>query len=99
MRGVAEVLIERKTAIRLADDPGWGFRGAYGQGELTINTAKFADDWWNLKNPDRREQLEDFILHELGHEFEGNHLSDGYYRALTRLGAKLARAIRDGTIL
>ena len=98
MQGVAEVLIGRKIAIRLADDPGWGFRGAYGQGELTINTAKFADDWWNLKNPDRREQLEDFILHELGHEFEGNHLSDRYYRALTRLGAKLARAIRDGTI-
>lgn len=42
------------------------------------------------------EKVDDLILHELGHEFSGNHLSEDYYRGLTKLGARLkVAALRD----
>jgi hypothetical protein len=36
------------------------------------------------------ERALDLLIHEFGHEDEGNHLSERYYDALTRLGARLA---------
>jgi hypothetical protein len=35
------------------------------------------------------------LIHELGHEYCGNHLDADYYRALTDLGAKLSLAVAD----
>ena len=31
----------------------------------------------------------DLIIHELGHQYESNHLSEKYYRSLTELGAQM----------
>lgn len=42
------------------------------------------------------EDVDDLILHEMGHHYESSHLSEEYYRALTKLGAKLkAAALAD----
>ena len=38
------------------------------------------------------EDTDSLILHELGHEFCTNHADENYYRALTRLGARLKAA-------
>lgn len=38
------------------------------------------------------EAVDDLILHELGHEYESNHLCEAYHAALTMLGAKLKAA-------
>ena len=35
------------------------------------------------------------LLHEFGHEYESDHLSEAYYRALTELGAKVAQLALD----
>jgi hypothetical protein len=35
----------------------------------------------------------DLLIHELGHEYESNHLSANYYHALTKIGARLALAV------
>lgn len=34
-------------------------------------------------------EVDELIIHELGHEYEGNHLSEGYYRGLCKLGARM----------
>ena len=39
------------------------------------------------------EDTDRLILHELGHEFCTNHADEEYYRALTRLGARLKAAV------
>ena len=31
----------------------------------------------------------DLIIHEFGHEYESDHLSEDYYAALTKIGAKM----------
>src|SRR5205809_507342 len=42
-----------------------------------------------FERPPACEEITDLILHEFGHQYESDHLSREYYRALTRLGAKL----------
>lgn len=40
------------------------------------------------------------LIHEMGHEYSGDHLSTEYYRALTKVGARLALAVaRDPGLL
>lgn len=42
----------------------------------------------------------DLLIHELGHHFAADHLSESYHRALTRIGARLAMAAAsDPTLL
>lgn len=64
-------------------DP-WGAN--FGHGELTFNHDRLGKAWFD-QGP--CEIVNDLILHEFGHHYEGNHLSDGFYKALTKLGAKL----------
>jgi hypothetical protein len=60
---------------------------SYGRRRLTLNLShlghKFFDEF-----PGNIEQVIDLAIHEFGHEYSGNHLSEDYYHALTRLGAK-----------
>ena len=35
-------------------------------------------------------EIIDLVIHEFGHHYEGNHLSENYYNALTKIGAGVA---------
>jgi hypothetical protein len=64
----------------------------YGHGGLTFSVQRLGKAWFT----DWRDHLEgvlDLLIHEFGHEYESNHLSDGYNRALSRLGGKLAALV------
>jgi hypothetical protein len=68
----------------------------YGQGSLLLNKVRLGRGFFDELN----EPVVDLLIHELGHEYESNHLSDDYYRALTKLGARLAFAVaNDPTLL
>jgi hypothetical protein len=58
----------------------------FGGGGLTFNHDRLGKAWFD-QGP--CEAVNDLLIHEFAHHFEGNHLSDGYYRALTKIGAKL----------
>jgi len=58
---------------------------AYGGRNMSFNVTKLGKGWF--EGPLRQDQL-DLVIHELGHEYEANHLSTKYNDALTRLGAK-----------
>ena len=45
--------------------------------------------FWNGIN----EENLSFLIHELGHYYQGDHLSNDYFEALTDLGARLALAV------
>lgn len=87
-KAIAFELLGAEVSIKMADDPGWRFQACYGQRELIVNRAKAP---WFFKDPCSEESL-DLLIHELGHEYEENHLSASYYRALSSLGARLAVA-------
>lgn len=60
-----------------------------GFGELHYNVGVLGKDWFDQG---ASIVVDDLIIHELGHEYESNHLSEKYYNALTMLGAKLKAA-------
>lgn len=97
MRGIAEYardlawkLIARGITIVMEVEPTQGYGANYGHRTLTFNVGRLGHDWFNHGVT---EAVNDLLLHELGHEYESNHLSAAYYKALTKLGAKLARLV------
>jgi hypothetical protein len=75
--------------VTMLNDPR-GFNACYGDGgDLSFNVRRLGKSWFNQMG----EKTLDLIIHEFGHEYASNHLSDEFYRALTRLGAKLAGVV------
>lgn len=64
------------------------FAAWYGQHEITFNLNRLGWAWFANGITD---DVIDLVIHELGHEYESNHLSAGYYRALTDVGARMVR--------
>jgi len=79
------------VTVRLANDPTWHFMGCYGGRQLTINVAKVGKKWFDGPLA----PINEFLIHEYGHEYSGNHLSDEYHDALCRLGGKLSQLALD----
>lgn len=64
----------------------------YGSRRISFNVSVLGERWF--RTGPNSAQL-DLILHEFGHHWESNHLSEKYYRALTKLGAELAFALSN----
>ena len=93
-QGVAKRLIGNTLVIRFVDWPrrdGGTWRACYGAGHLLglsffdYNVGVLGRNWFDSVTED----TDSLILHEVGHEFCTNHADENYYRALTRLGARL----------
>jgi hypothetical protein len=95
-RFAAEVL-GRSIEVKWTCEITWRYAATYGPGSLTFNVGALGKAWFNL--PENREEIDQLLIHEFGHEYSGDHLSSGYYSALCRVGAAYARAIREGRML
>jgi hypothetical protein len=69
---------------------------SYGGRRLSFNKFRLGGRWFDLKS--NRVAIDDLIIHELAHELSGDHLSDEYYRALTKIGAMGMKACREGRL-
>lgn len=84
---VAPHLVGRSiVSVRIVSNVTWPFAGTYGpESGLTLNLGRLGHRWF--AGPLR--EINDLLIHELGHHYCSNHLSSDYYDALTKLGAKL----------
>jgi hypothetical protein len=91
-----EVLGVSITVI-FAAEVKWPYGATYGPShDLTFNVGRLGKAWFNING--NRQEIDDLLIHEFGHEYCGNHLSEEYYKALTMIGSKLAQAIRAGRL-
>lgn len=91
----AKVILGRSISTLFAAEATWPYGATYGPGgPLTFNAGRLGKAWFDLRN--NRQAIDDLLIHEFGHEYCGNHLSEDYYKALTMIGSKLAQAIRAG---
>lgn len=93
---VARALLGKSVHVLLYSSRKLTFAGAYGYGELSLNLASMGRAWHNF--PTDVEPLLSLLLHECAHDRESNHLSEGYYRACTDLGARLAVLAATGEV-
>lgn len=95
---VAQELIGREVRVVLANDPGWGFAGAYGSGTLTVNIVGRA--WFAGRDSLNAslQEIDRLLIHEYAHDKVSDHLSEGFHRECCVLGARLVDAVRQGRI-
>lgn len=85
---LASHLLGHCIRVRFADEPKWPYTATYGpSGDLTLN-------WPKMSHMDSA-QLDALLIHEFGHDFEKDHLSENYHKALCRLGAKLKALVLE----
>jgi hypothetical protein len=85
---IARELLGCEITVQIAREFGWNYRATYGPGQLTFNLVRCGHAFFDGGITD---DLNDLLIHEFGHHFEGDHLSADYYQALTRLGARMVR--------
>jgi len=62
------------------------FVACYGQGHLDFNVFRLGHGWFDQG---ATEQVDELLIHEFGHQYSGDHLSEEYHESLCRLGARL----------
>lgn len=93
----AELLSERvlgaKCDVRIAREPLVFWSANYGQGRLCLNFSKLGSHWFDtmIGACEIPTEIDELLIHEFGHHYEMDHLSDNYYRALCRIGARMRR--------
>ena len=69
---------------------------SWGDRTLSFNARNLGTSWFNIHN--NREAIDDLIIHEFGHHYAANHLSEEYNDALSRLAAKAMQLGREGRL-
>jgi len=87
---IASKLIDVSISVKITNNKDVSTLASYGNANLTLNVGRLGKVFFN-RFPDNMESVDDLLIHELAHHYSGDHLSDDYYRACTRLGAKLKR--------
>lgn len=90
---LGEYVTGSSVSLTIADDPGWGFRGAYAPGRLTVNAAALGDVWFARRRRDPAVLA--FLIHELAHHSVSDHLSEAYHEACCDVGAKVAAFVLE----
>ena len=58
-------------------------------GRTTVRCSRQTPAWWFEQGATA--DVDALLIHELGHEFSGDHLSSDYHEALCKLGADLKK--------
>jgi len=64
------------------------FIACYGAGRLDFNLVRLGHKWFEQG---ATEDVDRLLIHEFGHQYSGDHLSEEYHEALCRLGASMKR--------
>jgi hypothetical protein len=68
------------------------FAACYGSGRLDFNLFRLGHKWFD---GGVTEDVDRLLIHEYGHQFSGDHLSEDYHEALCLLGARLKRLVLE----
>jgi hypothetical protein len=64
------------------------FAACYGPGDLHFNLFRLGHKWFEQGIT---EAVDELLLHEFGHQYSGDHLSEEYHEGLCRLGSRLKK--------
>jgi hypothetical protein len=64
------------------------FSACYGPGDLHFNLFRLGHKWFEQGIT---EAVDELLLHEFGHQYAGDHLSEEYHEGLCKLGSRLKR--------
>jgi hypothetical protein len=80
-------LMDVEVRVRVVHSTG-NFAACYAPGKLDFNIFRLGHHWFEQGIT---EAVDELLIHEYGHQYSGDHLSEAYHEGLCRLGAKLKR--------
>jgi hypothetical protein len=80
-------LVGRAISVVLTNDPGWGFRGAYGGGQIILNVLRLQPSLDNVTTVST-------FIHEMGHHY-GAHLTHEFDGGMADVAARWVVALRE----
>jgi hypothetical protein len=89
---MGNLLLDCAIDVLIAREPDWPYGATYGKGRLVFNLARCGRDFFEHGITDDVNML---LIHEFAHHYESDHLSEGYYKALCKIGAKMVRLALD----
>jgi hypothetical protein len=89
---LARELMGRDIVVYHVKELGEGSRAAYGPSGILYFSLKGLGRSWFM--PPEEEKVDALVVHEFGHEYEANHLSEQYHKALCKLAARLKQVGR-----
>jgi len=93
---VAVLTINKNIDVRFCSSVHHLAAASYGPGcGLVFNKLRLGNDWFERGIT---VDVVDLVIHELAHEYSGDHLSAEYYDALTRIGAKMFLLAKAGKL-
>lgn len=82
-------LVGGPIVVRIVKGKGLPWDACYGGRRLDLNLSKLKMSWFTQACYLGQVEMHALVIHELAHEWERNHLDDGYYHKLCELGGKL----------
>jgi len=83
---LANLLLDSTLTVTFAREPHWPYGATYGKGRLTFNYSRCGAAFFEHGIT---EEVVTLLIHEFAHHYESDHLSESYYKACCRLGARL----------
>ena len=85
-RDLARELMGATITVQIATDVTWPYAATYGPGHLTFNLGRLGHAWFDAMPGVMVDKL---LIHEFGHHYSADHLSEEYHERLCELGAKM----------
>jgi hypothetical protein len=96
VKELGQLLLGVNVTVQFCEQPSRE-AACWGMQTLSFNVRNLGGDrWFDLAN--NRENIDDLVIHEFGHHYASNHLSEAYNDALSRLAAKAMRLGREGRL-
>ena len=93
---IARVVLAAEIRVSIYVSAHMGAAAAYASGRLDLNKLRLGNEWFDLNA--NRLAIDALLIHEFGHHFERDHLSESYYDALTGIAARFIAAVRKGQL-
>ena len=91
---VCRELLDKPVTVSILADITESAAACFGDLGFVFNLGRLGHAWFNAAMNEAGHptvDLNQLIIHELGHHFQSNHLDDRYHAALCSLGAKLTK--------
>jgi len=83
-------LLHTGVTVKVIKSPAASTAADWGGSTIRFNLSRLGHAFFDATDERAAARVLSLIVHEFGHNYESNHLSEAYYRALTDLGARLA---------
>lgn len=85
-RALARELMGATITVQIVTDVTWPYAATYGPGRLTFNLGRLGHAWFDAAPGIAVDKL---LIHEFGHHYSADHLSEEYHDRLCELGGKM----------